>query len=245
MKCGPDTQCVSIRGVIISKTHLVLCDGEWIPAEKHYEALPLFTTPPDFLYCLNTTTRTWEVKGDEEPFTIRDWEELPEDHDEIDFAWETLIYTLLNGKDADVKPLRQAAGRGLFGKGTYVWKDMLGTKIPIHQVCIGDMIGDGKGLTRVIGIYKDTSSDIPHSGPNESVWYYMPIKKQWNHPAVPRKAKEFSQREGYQLVTESGTFMVGYPLNMKDGRMLVRDFTEVGAARIHETYPFTQSVLNN
>jgi hypothetical protein len=246
VKCGPDTQCVSIRGVIISKTHLVLCDGEWIPAENHYEALPVdLSDNPDFLYCLNTTTRTWEVKGGKEPFTIRDWEELPEQHEEIDFAWETLIYTLLNGKDADVKPLRQAAGRGLFGKGTYVWKDMIGTKIPIHQVRIGDMIGDEKGLTRVVGIYKDTSSDIPQSGPNESVWYYMPIKKQWNHPAVPRKTKEFSQREGYQLVTESGTFMVGYSLNMKHGRMLVRDFTEVGAARIHETYPFTQSVLNN
>jgi hypothetical protein len=253
VKCGSGGECVSIRGVIISKTHLVLCEGEWIPAEKHYEALPLgVTTPPDFLYCLNTTTRTWEVKcgeGEEaEPFTIRDWEELPEDHEEIDFAWETLIYRLLNGKDADVKPLRQAAGRGLFGKRTYVWKDMVGTNVPIDQVRIGDMIGDGKGLTRVIGIYKDTSSDIPQSGPNESVWYYMPIKKQWNHPAVPRKTKEFSQREGYQLVTESGTFMVGYqlqPNSMKHGRMLVRDFTEVGAARIHETYPFTQSVLNN
>jgi hypothetical protein len=107
------------------------------------------------------------------------------------------------------------------------------------------MIGDEKGLTRVIGIYKDTSSDTPCSGPNESVWYYMPIKKQWNHPAVSRKARE---GEGYQLVTESGTFMVGYPLqpnSVKHGRMLVRDFTEVGAARIHETYPFTQSVLNN
>ena len=261
VKCGSDTQCVSIRGVIISKTHLVLCDGEWIPAEKHYEALPLDVfTNPDFLYCLNTTTRIWEVKGGEgeeanaEPFIIRDWEELPESHEEIDFAWETLIYKLLNGKDSDIKPLRQAAGRGLFGKGTYVWKalkackDNLGIQIPIDKVCIGDIICDGKALTRVIGIYKDTSSDIPQSGPNESVWYYMPVKKQWNHPAIPRKTKEFSQREGYQLVTESGSFMVGYPLepnSMKHGRMLVRDFTEVGAARIHETYPFTQSVLNN
>jgi hypothetical protein len=245
VKCGSDTQCVSIRGVIISKTHLVLCDGEWIPAEKHYEALPLDVADnPDFLYCLNTTTRTWEVKGGEgqDPFIIRDWEELPEQHEEIDFAWETLIYKLLNGKDADVKPLRHAAGRGLFGKGTYVWKDNLGVKIPIDKVRIGDMIGDEKGLTRVIGIYKDTSSDIPQSGPNESVWYYMPIKKQWNHPHMPRKPTE---REGYQLVTESGSFMVGYPLPVKHGRMLVRDFTEVGAARIHETYPFTQSVLNN
>lgn len=253
VECGPATECVSIRGVIISKTHLVLCDGAWLPAEKHYEALPVAAgAVPDFLYCLNTTSRTWEVKSGEEAeaesFIIRDWEELPEQHDEIDFAWETLIYKLLNGKDADVKPLRQAAGRGLFGKGTYVWKDKVGTNIPIHQVRIGDMIGDGKGLTRVIGIYKDTSVDIPQSGPNESVWYYMPIKKQWNHPAVSRKSIQEGKREGYQLVTESGTFMVGYPLHpnsLKHGRMLVRDFTEVGAARIHETYPFTQSVLNN
>ena len=248
VECDPSAECVSIRGVIISKTHLVLCDGEWLPAEKHYEALPLGAAGmPDFLYCLNTTSRTWDVKSGEgeDAFIIRDWEELPGEHEEVDFAWETLIYKLLNGKDAEVKPLRQAAGRGLFGKGTYVYKDTLGTKIPIHQVRIGDMIGDEKGLTRVIGIYKDTSSDIPQSGPNESVWYYMPIKKQWNHPAVSRKSRE---GEGYQLVTESGTFMVGYPLqpnSVKHGRMLVRDFTEVGAARIHETYPFTQSVLNN
>jgi len=251
VECDQSTECVSIRGVIISKTHLVLCDGFWLPAEKHYEAVSVSADmSPDFLYCLNTTSRTWEVKGGEgqDPFIIRDWEELPEEHEEVDFAWETLIYKLLNGKDADVKPLRQGAGRGLFGKATYVWKDMTGINIPIDQVRIGDMIGDEKGLTRVIGIYKDTSSDTPCSGPNESVWYYMPIKKQWNHPAVSRKSIQEGKKEGYQLVTESGTFMVGYPLqpnSIKHGRMLVRDFTEVGAARIHETYPFTQSVLNN
>lgn len=255
VSCGDSGTCVSIRGVIISKTHLVLCDGRWIPAEEHGDAVPVTSVTEgaaaaaaaDFLYCLNTSNRVWEVKSAtskdaeaDDSLTLRDWEELPDNHEEIDFAWDTLIFRLLNGTDADIKPLRQGAGRGLLGKNTYVWKDRAHTNTPITQVRIGDMISDGKGFTKVIGVYKDTSpmNATPLSGPNESIWYYMPIKKQWNHPEVkchPRAA------EGYQLVTESGTFMVGF----HGGRLLVRDFTEIGAKRIHETYPFTQSFLNN
>jgi hypothetical protein len=252
--CGDSGTCVSIRGVIISKTHLVLCDGRWIPAEDHGDAIvaDAAAAAVDFLYCLNTSNRMWEVKAatsqDSEeaaaPLVLRDWEELPDDHEEIDFAWDTLIFRLLNGADADIKPLRQAPGRGLLGKDTYVWKDRVGTIIPITQVRPGDMISDGKGFTKVIGTYRDTSpmNAVPLAGPNESIWYYMPIKKQWNHPDVKCQPRS---NQGYQLVTESGTYMVGFTAANKTGRLLIRDFTEVGAKRIHETYPFTQSFLNN
>jgi hypothetical protein len=166
---------------------------------------------------------------------IRDWEELP-DSPHIDFAWETLIDTLLNG---DSKPLRVQPGRGLFGEDTVVWNKI--KAIDICDVVVGDYIKDKTGFTKVIGVYND-SELVPRSGPNRSVWYWSPIKKRWIHPhieeCVPRGY-------GFHLITESGTFLVGFtrPGVREQSKMLVRDFTEVGATRIHETYAFTAASL--
>ena len=232
---GTGGKCVTIDGLIISKSHLIFNGIEWIFAEKHQSAVEC--PSPTFLYCLNTSTRTWTVKGSAHTteHLIRDWEELP-DSPHIDFAWETLIDTLLNG---DSEPLRVQPGRGLFGEDTVVWNKI--KAIDICDVVVGDYIKDKTGFTKVIGVYND-SELVPRSGPNRSVWYWSPIKKRWIHPhieeCVPRGY-------GFHLITESGTFLVGFtrPGVREQSKMLVRDFTEVGATRIHETYAFTAASL--
>jgi hypothetical protein len=133
-------------------------------------------------------------------------------------------------------PLRSAPGRGLLGPETFLWTP-LGANTPITQIKIGDYVRDSTGFTKVLGIYRDTEV-VPKSGPNASVWYYMPIKRIWTHVAGKIKCGP-CQRGGYNLVTESGSFKIGFASE----RMLVRDFTEVGAKRIHETYPFVKSIL--
>jgi hypothetical protein len=224
--------CVSIENVIISKSHLVFHNG-WISAGEHPDAKP--AESPNNLYCLNTSSRTWEVKCiDSKSLILRDWEEIPETSQEIDFAWESLVSGILNGPDK-VLPLRSTPGRGLLGPSTFLWTDILGTNTPITQIKIGDYVRDGIGFTKVVGIYEDTAV-VPVAGPNSSVWYYMPIKKIWAHP--PSKCVA-PKRGGFHLVTESGSFKIGFG---KD-KMLVRDFTEVGAKRIHETYPFIKSII--
>jgi len=240
LKVEGSGECVNIHGVILSKSHLVY-NEKWIFAGDHPMAKPVPSKEtPDFLYCLNTSTRTWIVKGEEE-LVLRDWEELP-DSDAVDYAWEKHIYTLLNGVEPN-KPLRGGPGRGLFGEDTVVF-DKKGGKVHIFAVSTGDYIKDKSGYTRVIGIYHDTSEMIPFSGPNQCVWYYSKPKKLWLHPTIESCLPKRSY--GFQLVTESGTFMVGYYRSgFKDiHTTLVRDFTEVGAKRIHETYPFTESFLN-
>ena len=224
--------CVSIENVIISKSHLVFHEG-WISAGDHPNAKP--ADSPESLYCLNTSSRIWEVKCvDSKTLKLRDWEEIPESSEQIDFAWESLISTMLNGPDK-VIPLRSSAGRGLLGPSTFLWTDILGTNTPITQIKIGDYVRDRVGFTKVIGVYSDIAL-VPESGPNSSVWYYMPIKGIWTH--ARGKGKTPSQ-PGYHLVTESGSFKIGFGKE----KMLVRDFTEVGAKRIHETYPFIKSII--
>lgn len=236
---GNGGECVSIDGLIISKTHLIFNNSEWVFAEKHQSAVECES--PSFLYCLNTSSRTWTVKGTKgsTEHLIRDWEELP-DSSELDFSWETLVDTLLNGKES-VKPLRSQPGRGLFGDGTVVWgKNNL--PINICDVAIGTIIKDNKGFTRVIGVYSDTSEIVPRYGPNPYIWNYSTNKKRWIHPHIEECC--LKSKYGFHLITESGTFLVGYlHSGVSETRLFVRDFTEVGASRIHETYPFTKEAL--
>jgi hypothetical protein len=233
---GSGGECVSIDGLIISKSHLIFNGIEWVFAEKHLGAVEC--PSPIFLYCLNTSSRTWTVKGSvhTSEHLIRDWEELP-DSPHIDFAWETLIDTLLNGTS---KPLRVQPGRGLFGEDTVVWTK--NTTVDICDVVVGDYIKDKTGFTKVIGVYSDSSEVIPRSGPNRSVWYWSIPKKRWIHPFT--EDCSLKSKYGFHLVTESGTFFIGFNRpGLKESKMLVRDFTEVGATRIHETYAFTAASL--
>jgi hypothetical protein len=239
LKVKSSGACVSIHNVILSKSHLVMYDKKWISAGEHPFAVP--ADSPEILYCLNTSTRIWEVKYVDSDISLklRDWEEIPDNSAELDFAWDNLVSGILNGCHTPSLPLRKVPGRGLVGPDTYVWTDIIGTNTPITQIKIGDYVRDGLGFTKVIGIYHDTSTSVPASGPNYSVWYYMPNKRIWTHPRVSQGSTSASALGAYQLVTESGSFNIGFGKN----KMLVRDFTEVGAKRIHETYPFIKSVL--
>lgn len=221
---GVDT-CVRIDGVIISKTHLIKYKDNWIMASAHPAAEAIDNIHVGLLYCLNTSSRVWTVRGTAADHVLRDWEEIDE---KSDIAWEEFIYRLLNNDTQ--KPLRSAAGRGLFGGDTVIYT--LDSEKPISKVIIGDYIRDKTGYTRVIGIYKDTSELVPRSGPNKAVWSYS---KGWNHIHVEDCLP--MTKTSYQLVTESGTFIIR-------SNILVRDFTEVGANRIHETYSFVDSIIN-
>jgi len=184
------------------------------------------------LYCLNTSTRQWTVKGTDADHALRDWEEI---EDSSDAAWEAFIYSLLN--KGTIK--HSSPGRGLFGEATVIYT--LDSEKPISKVAIGDYIRDKVGYTRVVGIYKDTEL-VPRSGPNKAVWALHPQargcrydSRGWAHLKVEDCLP--MTKNAYQLVTESGTFIV-------ESNILVRDFTEVGADRIHETYAFVESTIN-
>jgi hypothetical protein len=221
--------CVSIGGVIISKTHLVY-HNKWIPAGEHPLAKGFANAVP-FLYCLNTSHKVWTVlspSSSKEELLLRDWEELP---DGFDAEWEAMISKILNNTFL-TNPGN--AGRGLFDSTTFVWNHK---NTPIADVRIGDFIRDAQGFTRVLGVYRDEAAD------HASAWYYNPIKNIWMHLSSASANTDARPGPGYQLITESGSFLLG--LDPKSDPILVRDFTEVGAENIHKTYDFTAKCLNN
>ena len=229
--------CVEIEGVIISRSHLVYTD-KWISAGNHPLAKNIDAVP-DFLYCLNTSNHTWQVKSseDSETLLLRDWEELP---DGFDLEWEHLVYNLLNKNDCSSLT---SAGRGLTGPKSYVINKS-GHIIPITEVQIGDYIKDGLGVTKVIGLYKDTATDVPIRGPNASAWVYRSVPSSWEHVFFKWDA-DCICKEGYQLITDSGQYVVTFSIGAQSQKIIMRDFTEVGADEIHKTYPFTSEILNN
>jgi hypothetical protein len=245
---GKNGLCVEYKGVILSASHLVFdpIQERWLPALELKGARPLIRSP-DVLYCLNTSQRVWCVKGSADTTAevlLRDWEELPIDMN-LDLAWETLVYEMLNPleaiKNIPLTPTQQSPGRGLLGKDTYVWEKSKGA-IKISEVEIGDFVkGESGRFTEVLGVYVDTSDFVGSAGANSSAWVFNPKSKQWEHP---KKTFEVESNVGYHFITKSGVFLIWYSDQSAKVGQLVRDFTEVGWDRIDQTYAFTLSALN-
>lgn len=221
--------CVSVKGVVLSGTHLVLSEeGHWIFAAKHPDAQPV-SDQPARLFCLNTSTHTWRT---ESGLVLRDWEELPEGFDE---EWEELIEHLLNKSMPPRSPeATRISGRGLCGEGALVWEQRTGPKV-LRDIRLGDFIKDRRNqFTRVLGIYHD-SEEVPRAGLSQAGWIWSPDQGRWVHPV--QQADQLETSPGIHLITDTGSFLLY-------GSMWIRDFTEVGATLIHHTYPFTQSRLH-
>lgn len=214
--------CVNVHGVVLSESHVLFDtnDSKWKTAAKHSMAKP--TESPQILYCLNTSTHRWIVKGDVE-LTLLDWDEIP---DEYDVKWEQIVDSMLNPNCST--PLNSVPGRGLLGEHTYVLERSRGL-IKITTVTIGDYIKDETSFTEVLGVYRDIVTPVPRSGVNKAGWIF---DTKWVHPKHNNLEKEGN---AYSLVTRSGVFSTDSGL--------VRDFTEVGADRIDKTYDFVLSLL--
>ena len=231
---GTKERLVMIDGVIIAACHIVKNGDEWIPAGKHPFAQP-YKDHVNELYCLNTTSRIWIVKGDSGELFLRDWEELPLDASmSVNAEWESLIYYLLNDPSPIIQFPRVAfPGRGLVGENASVMEKKRG-HVPISQIKIGDFIQDSPGVfTQVLAIYQDSDS-VPRSGVNHASWIWNSQLEIWTHPV---HYSEEALSSGYQLITKSGMFLI-------NTNTCVRDFTEIGLNRIEETYPLVLSQLS-
>jgi hypothetical protein len=212
---------VNVKGVIISASHLIWHEGAWIPAGRI--GIPVEEIP-ERLYCLNTSSHTWEVKGfaGGKSLILRDWEELPDGYDAV---WEGVIAKLL-----ETVPDISSPGRGLLGAQTKVYVEGRGL-IPVSKVELGDFVKDrGDRFTKVLAVYRDCSELLPAAGQNAAAW--VRVGQGWQH----RISGRYTSNDGVHLITESGTFLI-------EGGLCVRDFTEVGIDRISETYDFVENLL--
>jgi hypothetical protein len=231
---GAYERLVTIDGVIIASCHIVRSGETWVQAGKHPLAQPYKERVKE-LYCLNTSIRTWIVKGDSGELLLRDWEELPVDASlSIDAEWEGLVYNLLNDPSPRIWfPRIAVPGRGLLGAETLV-KERYRGSIPISEVKVGDQVLDvDQSWKRVLAVYKDTQS-APRSGASPACWIWDHAQQLWTHPS---HKEDIEQSSGYHLITKSGTFII-------NSSIWVRDFTEVGLSRIGATYSFVLSQLS-
>jgi hypothetical protein len=224
--------------VIVSESHLIFdtTDNSWKSAAEHPSAVAC-KDEQEFLYCLNTSSRTWIVKGEVDEFLLRDWEELPIDSD-IHSEWEAAVYSILNKKSGPSQYISRIArpGRGLLGKNTTLYEKTKGG-LKLSEISVGDYVKDGyNSFTEVLGVYEDIAR-VSHSGPNPAAWIWNSYLNAWSHPNILKKESSNGARH---LITKSGMFMIYF----EDGEQFIRDFTEVGADRIDETYDFVRQLLN-
>ena len=222
---GSETQLYSLDDTIVSGDHLVYYEPlqKWILVKEHPTAQVVMKREP-LLYCLNTSTHCIPIGS----YTFRDWEELTPN---LQRDWNLLIATLLDGEtsgDAEDYPLLSGAWFVETPDGRINLRDLhLGTKI----------LDKDTTYTKVLGIYEGTeqASSTDTFWSTDSIWWKT--NGIWTQNPVTMKLPY--KKYGFHLITDSGTFTI---FNTKS-EFHVRDFTEVGASRISETYEWMKRRL--
>jgi hypothetical protein len=228
---GTGTDIYDLSGVKVSGDHLVFYAplAKWILVKDHPEAKKQIKQEP-VLICLNTSTREIPIAG----LRFRDWEEIPQESPEIQNAWNELIASMLGSEKAT-----QAEEYPLFNGAWFVQTPE--GKVALRDVQLGMKVLDHDGsFTRVIGIYEGLEGVALGAGTfwhTDSIWWKQG-NDSWSQKEVGPKGKQIQQR-GFHLVTGSGTFRI-YDQTAEYG---VRDFTEVGQARLAETYDWMKARL--
>lgn len=235
---GSRVKLFSYKGIRVSGEHLVLHEGKWMRVEDCPIAQRIQDTV-DIIYCPVTNTQRLPVQAADGVIRIfADWEEM--DGDEM-HVWQKAAADILNVPHNE--PFANTE-MGELGEDVYVYK-IRGGWTPIKNIKINDMInyldiGGSSAPTRVIGIYKGDSYTLETPA---SVGYGIwreDNDRNWYKPSQPRNLNDTSGQSAYNLITESGSFMIMVP-----GRVYnIRDFTEVGHYNLARITPDVVSQLN-
>ena len=235
------TPLVELYGVKMSGSHRVLWKGKWILAEEHSDAKPLGSERLPRLICLNTSRHEVPIAtGDYTTVWVGDWEEV--DSAEGRRAWIEMVDILLNKGSFSAVP--QPTAVPLVSPETKVFKED-GSAVPIHTIQIGDKILSKDRLaTTVVAVYNGAMrvAEAPKSPEwcSDGVWKWISDKFWTCGKGLESCATGSESVEGVFLVTEDETFLI----ELTGKQVLVRDFTEVGASRIHETYEMLDLCIN-
>ena len=243
----------NVSGVVMSGSHLVEHNGEYIFANKHPDGKLYKNMLPERLIILNTEGRsipTLDKNGN--ILNVKDWEEIPDDDEEGQLLWEKEVDKILNLATTPQSSLRIPESIGLFSKMTCVFEEYSG-QIPISCIKRGDYVLDiYNNYTKVLGIYR--GSLYINTYPIRKFWYSDGVRiLDTNNKWITDDAFEidicphsdinvYTKRiYGYNLITESGTFGV---ISNDNNMLIVRDFTEVGYKNIDKTYAAVQKHLS-
>lgn len=240
---GKDVLLYNIHGVHVSGSHLVLgTDKIWKSVESDERARCTNNTSK-VLYCFNTTTHQLPVYANEidKIILFKDWEEIDDDDISGKYVWNyTVLKTLNNNSNYN----KWATLNDYYSDISLVGKNKL-IKVKSGFVEISKLLLFEKVLDRygneqpILGVITAEVKDIDDNGIwntglyelNDGVW----IKGQ----CTTKNGRTAAY--GMTLITESGEFIIWDEIEKKE--KIVRDFTDIGYDKIHQTYPMVASRL--
>ena len=235
------TPLVSIEGVKMSGSHRVLWKGKWVLAEEHPDAKPLGSERLPRLICLNTSCHEVPIVMNQyRTLWVGDWEEV--DTPEGRRAWIEMVDILLNKGSFTTVP--QPTTVPLVSSETKVFKENEGA-VPISTIQIGDKILSKNQIpTTVKAVYKGqiyvTEKPERPEWASDGVWKWVSDKFWSCGRGIESSKYGATMLDGWFLVTEDEAFLI----ELAGKQVLVRDFTEIGASRIHETYEMLDLCIN-
>jgi hypothetical protein len=250
---GESVPLFTINNVVVSGSHLVLgTDNIWKSVSKDERAHPVATTS-QHLYCFNTTSHCIPVASiinNIETVTLfRDWEEIEDDDHKGQWLWNYSILKTLNSGTKYAKwkdGLQPGVTLPLMSANTLV-KTTQGfitvSSLQINKTHIATQNGKEDQVLGVICSEVDNVSNDSDQIANKwhTELYELDADGVWIKGQSTLKFGGNMKTKGYTIITESGEFIILDETTQKE--KVVRDFTDIGYKRIHETYPFVASRL--
>lgn len=233
---GTTTPLYALNGIRVSGSHLVQAENQaWHSVAEDRRSVPIPERAP-LLYCLNTTNRIIPIRTPSGSIQLfRDWEEIDADDEEGQDAWDTLVSKLLG------RMARSSSDATFSLMDPSINIQTTAGLMPLASIRMGQELElSYNRSTKVIGIVEGRTQ-----GEGSSGWMSACIEKTCIptegvcHRQVTTLAKSERSIQGRHLITDSGLFLLSHNGVMRT----MRDFTEVGMDRIHETYPLVASRL--
>jgi len=229
-----------LMGVKVSGTHIVYdVDNKPIHVKDHPGAKPCEPAQRK-LFCLITSHRRIPVHTEKGVVEFADWEEISEPEELL--RWNKEVFETLNHATLQTIPSDSV----LNSESAVSSNTQIATPIgpvKIRRIHPGDIILDVAGKqTRVLGVVR--VSDVERAvrvGQSAyiSCGAWILEKGVWKQPDL--ETTEVIEEDWYSLFTEAGTFQI-----VVEGVIGMRDFTDIGASNISQTYDWVlESVTKN
>jgi len=196
----------NLNNVIVSDSHIVKFNNNWIPVSKHPDAIKYDSYNDEFLYCLNTTHKIIEING----IIFTDWDEIYE---------ESLNKIINNIPFQNVNCIHEYLDCGFSSSTKIKVKDNL--YLDINKIKVNDILEDGE---KVYGIVEIDGANLLEQfrynlGENNFIEGYAP-----NLTFIDRENIHMNHKL-YHLLTDKGTFKIKNTI-IKDYNAAIDRFLE-------------------
>jgi hypothetical protein len=142
-----NVQMFNLHGILVSSTHLIQYNNQWIYVSEHPDALLIHSYNKPYIYCLNTSKKIIEI----EKMIFADWDEIGERDIDILRKSECIINMKLN-KDELSNPLflHKYLDGGFTGSTKISLEN--GQMREIREIKIGDKVFGGGNVYGIVEI---------------------------------------------------------------------------------------------